>query len=329
MTKIALLLSGHIRSLKYTSENISQVVETLKCDVFAHTWDQVEMNSSTWREPDLSYKEGFEIILLQKLNPVKILIEQQSPSMLKLFKSQDYQNVFHNDNSMSGSHYMLYGMKKVFELMEQYENENKINYEIIIRYRYDLICTKINSLNNDINNVKSGMVVMADHNWANALGAKFDGVIISQKKNYDFFLKDIFYRYNNIYKISTKIGGLLPELIITKIIGTRTNVINSCSVFSIIRNNNLIEQVFKEKRKGYKKTIGSSVGYLNFILKNNESYKSFNNYIWHQNNNLINRFISYIVFIFIGRGNVYKRIFFPLKNIFVKNRHAYKEAFDK
>lgn len=327
MAKIALLLSGHTRSLKYTINNLAEVIEALKCDVFTHTWSEAEMSSSTWRQPDFYHEESFEGNLIQSLSPLGFMIEPQSPILLKLFKNSIHQDVSLEEKSISGSHFMLYGMNKVFQLMEEYELEKKINYKVIIRYRYDLVCKNIASLKDDVNKASAGTTIMADHNWANILEAKFDGVIIAERSKYEIFLREISNCYNNIYQLSTGLGGILPELIITKIMGSSSNILNSNSEFNIVRSNNFNEQIFKIRKVSYRNMIASSVSYLNFSLKNRESYKSFNNFIWHENTIFINRFISYIIFILIGEGKVYRRVFFPVKNIFIKNKYAYEKAF--
>lgn len=94
-------------------------------------------------------------------------------------------------------------------------------------------------------------------------------------------------------------------------------------------NNNVKELIFRSKKLDYQNMLQLFVSYLNFILKSRESYEIYNNYILHQNKIFVSRLIAYIILIAIEDSETFRRIFFPLKNILMKNKCAYEKAFRK
>ena len=74
--KTALLISGHIRSIDKTIENLIELKEKINADIFIHTWSERESSINSWRK----YKKYDENIdtnnkYIKILNPKSIEVE--------------------------------------------------------------------------------------------------------------------------------------------------------------------------------------------------------------------------------------------------------------
>lgn len=327
MPKIALLLSGHTRSLEYTANNILEIIQSLNCDVFAHTWDDVEMESPTWREPGI-YKER-SVNLVNCFEPKLLLVEKQCVDQINSFFTRHYDSGTIIKSNSTGSKYMLYGMHRVHELMGEYEHATGIRYDIVIRYRYDLYCSDITKLKQDISNIQKRTSIMAAHNWASCLGAEFDGVIISSAEVYYRFINSIREDYDKYYYICCKYGGFIPELIIAVQMKKFCTIRSSSSCFYIVRNDNYREQVFKDNNQTLRSRVGSCISYIKFSLRHQELYKSLNNFYWHSNTGIVLRLFSYFLYLTLPGDTIRNKLSYPLLNLIIADRKLTRVAIDK
>ena len=245
--RTALLLSGHRRSLDWTAKNLSELALRIGCDVFVHTWTESEMKAPTWREPE-NYGEvaGVNALLRHGIQPKLIVREDSNPeAVVQLFRAH---GVDLDVSAIKGCHYMLYGMWKAHELLERYAQQHKINYSKVVRYRFDLCCADFDALVADLNFAQNNPKVLLapPHNWARALGASFDGVIIAASPAYSMFMRALLSHFHNHHRQLLQRERFIPELLIfesAREIGL--DVVSASGEYSIVRAGGRAEQSFR------------------------------------------------------------------------------------
>ena len=126
--RVALLLSGHRRSIASTLDNLKLLKRQLNCDIFLHTWSTMESEEVSWRESNYKYKEYEKENILAELSPVDFSIEEQDNE-----KICNYFNITNNVNEKYfGLFAMTYGMTRSFELLKHYSIKN--NHFVAIQY---------------------------------------------------------------------------------------------------------------------------------------------------------------------------------------------------
>jgi|GEM_PF-3412695 len=137
--RIAIVFSGHLRSFRNTHSSFQQLRSVLSqhadVDVFCHTWDVEEsVTASWWKDhaadtpppPNVNADE-----LIRLYQPVRFRIEP----------SKKFEEPPVNIKSIipvSGLLSMLYSQYSGLGLMEEYQKENNISYNLVIKTRYDL-----------------------------------------------------------------------------------------------------------------------------------------------------------------------------------------------
>jgi hypothetical protein len=133
--KIALCFSGQPRTWRKCIESWKQhVIQNNNVDIFCHLWDYNSIPNSiadgpadTWLSP-----EGDLAELIGILNPKKYIIEP-AKTFVPIRKNQPI--VFSNFLSQ------YYGIMSSARIKREYEIENMIQYDIVIRMRYDAFFT--------------------------------------------------------------------------------------------------------------------------------------------------------------------------------------------
>ena len=129
--RTALCLSGQIRCSDRTIQSLKEkIIDKYNCDVFIHTWRDkghvvphhyIENYQHKYREIDYSFIEEY--------NPKKIKIEYPNYNM---FKVKTLNSRFYNTLMM------WYGIYQANELRKEYEIQNNVMYNCVIRCRFDL-----------------------------------------------------------------------------------------------------------------------------------------------------------------------------------------------
>ncbi len=245
--RTALLLSGHTRSLDWTAENLSELALRIGCDVFVHTWAESEMKAPTWRTPE-NYGEvaGVNALLEHGIQAKLIVREDSNPeAVVQLFGLHGVDLAV---SAIKGCHYMLYGMWKAHELLERYAQQHRIDYSKVVRYRFDLCCADFDALVADLNFVQNNPKVLLapSHNWARALGASFDGVIIAASPAYATLMRALLSRFHSHHRKLLQRERFIPELLIfesAREIGL--DVLPASGEYSIVRAGGRTEQSFR------------------------------------------------------------------------------------
>jgi hypothetical protein len=164
--RIGLVLFGNLRSFRNTLSSFNFLRKTLEqagtVDVFFHTWDIEESATNSWWKnhkadnpppPTVNSSE-----IEEAYRPVKFIIE---PSIQ--FDDSGYK--VEASIPVAGILSMLHTQLRAFELLKQYEEENKFRYDVVIKTRFDLLYEIAPEFINSLNNcVKQGCVYLPSSN---------------------------------------------------------------------------------------------------------------------------------------------------------------------
>ena len=210
--KTALLISGHMRSINYNIESLTELKKKINADIFIHTWNTSEMKEDSWHVRGNYHeteKNFFKYIDL--LNPSEILIEdadEVKESICELFNLQPT-----IVKKINGFYYQYYAIIKAFEIFENYCRKNKKRFQTLIRYRFDLCPGDINALaENILDSYVKDICYVSQHSWASITGTKSDCIFVSSFKNYQTLVKNL--KRNLSFKKYQKLCNYLPPEII-------------------------------------------------------------------------------------------------------------------
>lgn len=142
--KIALCLSGQTRGTLQTWKYIKKIfLDDLKCDVFIHTWKKSKFldtakSKNLHTHLNLHNANNARIDEIKKIfKPKKIMVEKQISS----FQGDNWYDLLNiqSTNSPLNTTSMFYSILQSYNIMEEYAKINKINYDIVIRARFDII----------------------------------------------------------------------------------------------------------------------------------------------------------------------------------------------
>ena len=138
--KVALCLSGHLRTYDKTYESIyKELYDKYEVDTFISTWKNLGNKKYAADDP-LPEGELVDVETVKKIyNPVTISmddaeIEPIAQKLKKLFENCK----FGNGDKMSQLSIMLYKIWHANEMRRAYENQNKFKYDVVIRARFDV-----------------------------------------------------------------------------------------------------------------------------------------------------------------------------------------------
>lgn len=137
--RTAILFCGHLRSFRNTYSTFQQLKETLQhfgeVDVFCHTWDIEEsVTASWWKEHENSGPPP------NNVNTQEV-IDLYQPKAYRIDASIQFEEIPVNIKTsipVSGILSMLYSQYEAFRLMETYRNEQGLQYDLVVKTRYDL-----------------------------------------------------------------------------------------------------------------------------------------------------------------------------------------------
>ena len=151
--KIALLICGQMRTFDHPKvlNYLIKLIEKFNCDVFLSTWNN--RGVSIWSEHALKQQESIQNqeknkeIILDNINLIPNIkkytiddyeefINTQSNGEMKSFLNQSPDTLYHSKATSIPSLYKLYS---AYQLLEEYEKENNIKYDIVIKTRPDFL----------------------------------------------------------------------------------------------------------------------------------------------------------------------------------------------
>lgn len=147
--KTALCISGHLRTFEDNYKSIyTNILSKLDCDVFIHTWDTLGVHN---RNSDVHLQYMSPDVILDKIqklyNPKKVIIEKNRTfEVTPLMKSR-----LLDARDVSGILSMNYKIEACNNLKKQYELDNNIIYDCVIRFRGDIFMEQPLPIDNNFN----------------------------------------------------------------------------------------------------------------------------------------------------------------------------------
>ena len=138
--RLGLVLFGHLRSYKETYDSFKKLKSVLasecEVDVFCHTWDVKESLSPAWWKTDEKNRQPPGLV-----NEME-LVSMYAPAQYEIETSKQFDEPELGIKSavpLAGMCSMLYSQIKSFELLKQYEQDTKRQYDVVIKTRYDIL----------------------------------------------------------------------------------------------------------------------------------------------------------------------------------------------
>lgn len=147
--KIAILISGHIRrnSIYY---GIEKFCNKENYHIFIHTWDNIGIKGNETSLNDPIQKST----VLNEINKYKNIKKYEIENNKNWISSQETKNNYFNFSSPEiYIKSQLYSINKSYQLMEEYSNQNNINYDIVFKFRFDSDLIKLTLNDNTITNI--------------------------------------------------------------------------------------------------------------------------------------------------------------------------------
>ncbi len=140
--KVAIVLSGHLRSYKDTLQNFNDFVNKIKSDnhevkIFCHTWSEVESNTTSWwkqNEIKESALQSIENEVINKYDPAAYIVENSENVIL-----ENEFEFYKSRISFEGVQLMYYSLSQSFEILKEFELKNNWQSDLVIRSRYDIL----------------------------------------------------------------------------------------------------------------------------------------------------------------------------------------------
>lgn len=159
--KIAFLLSGHIRKNSIL-EGIQKFCNFENHHVFIHTWDNIGLKD---------HSPNQETLLNDEVTPTTVISEINKYTNLKKFEIENNKNwvesqeITHNYFNFSSEEVFiksqLYSVNKSYKLMEEYSKENNIEYDVVIKLRFDCDMTMFNLTDKTVSDIKNYNIIFA------------------------------------------------------------------------------------------------------------------------------------------------------------------------
>jgi len=151
MLKMALLITGTIRNYK---ENYltwkKHLLDLYDVDIFFHTYNISGYHNDIYNNKNINTKIFNENEIINLLNPKKYIIDDFTIKLNEFKKTIVSQCLRNGSPKPEFIKAQLYSIYQANNLKKEYEKENNIEYDIVIKIRFDTI---FNS-NFDVNDIK-------------------------------------------------------------------------------------------------------------------------------------------------------------------------------
>lgn len=135
--KIAVLLFGHLRTFEYCAEHLkANILDKYDCDVFMHTWDTIDSQTTSWdhkQDVNLEIDESIKEKIKQFYCPKELIIEHQDINNEQIITFENGKTI-----SINGINYMWQSLNKANNLKKEYEAKNNITYDYVLVTRPDV-----------------------------------------------------------------------------------------------------------------------------------------------------------------------------------------------
>jgi len=131
--KVAILLSGHIRKNSIL-KGIRQFCNNANYHIFIHTWDNLGLKGNETSLNDAS----IPTTVMSEINNFTNLKKYEIENNKSWIESQEMRNNYFNFSSPEiFIKSQLYSINKSYKIMEEYSKENDIEYDVVLKVRFD------------------------------------------------------------------------------------------------------------------------------------------------------------------------------------------------
>jgi hypothetical protein len=153
--KVAILLSGHIRKNSIL-EGILQFCNNSNFHIFIHTWDNLGLKGNETSLNDLTVKSTVMTEINKYTNLKKYDIENNK----SWIESQEIKNNYFNFSSPEiFIKSQLYSINRSYKLMEEYSKENNIEYDVVLKARFDCNMKSFSLRDKTITDIKTNDII--------------------------------------------------------------------------------------------------------------------------------------------------------------------------
>lgn len=135
--RIALLISGHIRKNSIL-QNLYDYLGFYDIDVFIFTWDNIGLKGNETKLDDVTDLDAVNKTILEFPNVRKFKIENNKKYIESIEEETLKVPYFNWSSPEVFIKSQLYSIYKSYELMEEYAKENNIQYDMVVKLRFDL-----------------------------------------------------------------------------------------------------------------------------------------------------------------------------------------------
>lgn len=153
--KVAILLSGHIRKNSIL-QGIRQFCNNANCHIFIHTWDNLGLKGNETSLNDASVTT----MVMSEINNFVNLKKYEIENNKSWIESQEIRNNYFNFSSPEiFIKSQLYSINKSYKIMEEYSKENNIEYDVVLKARFDSDMFLFNLSDKTISDIKNHDII--------------------------------------------------------------------------------------------------------------------------------------------------------------------------
>lgn len=162
--KIAICISGYLRTFEECYPTIlKNIIQDNDVDIFIHTYDKIG-NSSGWRSP-IDFSEDINWNFLESIPYIKVIATQKWDDIKYQFEK--FRNIVPYVTNINTIGCIFYKIYMCNQLRKQYEIENNIKYDLIIRMRGDQFFEKKINLDFPENKILINAYPWGDEDYVN------------------------------------------------------------------------------------------------------------------------------------------------------------------
>jgi hypothetical protein len=159
--KVAILLSGHIRKNSIL-EGINKFCEYENHHVFIHTWDNIGLKDHSLLQETLLNDESIPTSVISEINKFTNVKKYEIENNKDWIETQKITHHYFNFSSPEVFiKSQLYSVNKSYNLMDEYSKENNIEYDVVIKFRFDCDMTVFSLSDKTISNIKNHNIIFA------------------------------------------------------------------------------------------------------------------------------------------------------------------------
>jgi hypothetical protein len=162
--RVAILISGHMRSNEI--ERTLHLLNGYNYDVFIHTWDNMGFKGKETNLKDSVDRNLIESMIKRMPNVKSYKIENNETYITSLVDDDDI-TYFNFSSPEKFIKSQLYSINQSFNIFDEYRIQNNVQYDLVIRTRFDNAFTFFSMNELLISEIKNNKVIFTPNNGCN------------------------------------------------------------------------------------------------------------------------------------------------------------------